>query len=286
MSLGLTKPGVPGALKVYPAKHSRAGQMIEPIGHLKDGTVVWPMFGAAPDADDPDDDTFTGSGGRDDDEDDEEDDDEEDDEPKGKKRPVKKAAPKKDEDDEDEDEDKLTRPERQAARYRTRLRVQERENAELKARLQALEDKDKPKDEVAKRDADEARSKAEKLESKARQLTLENAFFRANQVDWVDPADALKLVDLEDVDVDEDGTVDPVQLRKALRALAKAKPHLVKKIDTKGSAQDDDSDDEDEDDEPRSRQSASTMNRQRRGTKGKAPSRQELAKKFPVLNRL
>jgi hypothetical protein len=285
MSLGLTKPGMPGATRFYPAKHSLAGQPIEPIGYVN-GKAVWPIAGAAPDTDDPDDPDFTGSGGGSADDEDDEDEDE-DDEPKSKKRPVKKA--KKDEDDEDEDdeeEEKLTRPERQAARYRTRLREEERKNRELNERLKALEDKDKKPDEIAERDTREAREKAERLETRARQLTLENAFFRANTVDWVDPADALKLVDLDEVDVDDDGTVDAVQLRKALRALAKQKPHLVKKAKASGGADEEDDDENETDDEPRSRQSASTMNRQRKGTRGKAPSRQELAKKFPVLNRL
>lgn len=282
MSLGLTKPGM-RSVDLSGKKHPITGLPLVPIGYLRDGTAVWPQMGAASDDDDPDDPTFTGSGGTDDD--DEDDEEDEDDDKPSKRKPSKAKKPKDDdEDDDDEDEEKLTRPERQAARYRTRLRAEEAKNRDLAARLQALEDKDKKPDEIAQRQADESRAKADKLESRTRQLTLENAFFKANQVDWVDPSDALKLVDLEDVDVDEDGTVDPVQLRKALRALAKAKPHLVKKTESSGSA--DDSDDDEDDDEPRSRRSASTMNGSRRGSRGKQPSRQELARKFPVLNRL
>lgn len=285
MSLRLTKPGMPAATRVYPPKHSRAGEVIVPLGYLSNGKAVWPGIGGAPDDDDPDDPTFTGSGGSDDEDDEDEDEDDEE-EGRRKKKPVKKSKKDEDEDD-DDDEEKLTRPERQAARYRTRLRQQEAENREMAARLKALEDKDKKPDEVVSRDLTETREKLEQVTKQNRSMTLELAFFKANVVDWVDPSDALRLVDLEEVDVDDDGTVDVKALRRALRELAKSKPHLVKKTEsTKGRAQDDDDDDEEDDDEPRSRQSANTMNRQRRGTKGKAPSRQELAKKFPVLNRL
>jgi hypothetical protein len=285
MSLGLIKPGVRSA-NLSGLRHPKTGQFIEPIGYLKNGTAVWPVLGGAPDDDDPDDPTFTGSGGSDDEDDEDEDEDDEE-EGRRKKKPVKKSKKDEDEDDEDDDEEKLTRPERQAARYRVKLRQQEAENREMAARLKALEDKDKKPDEVVSRDLTETREKLEQVTKQNRTMTLELAFFKANAVDWVDPSDALRLVDLEEVDVDEDGTVDVKALRRALRELAKSKPHLVKKAElTKGRAQGDDDDDEEDDDEPRSRQSANTMNRQRRGTKGKTPSRQELAKKFPVLNRL
>jgi hypothetical protein len=276
MSLRLIRPGI-GSANLAGKIHPKTGLELEPIGYLKDGTAVWPVMGGSEDEDDPD---FVGGGGggkgKEDEDDEEEDDDEDEDEPKSRKG---KGKHSKDDDDEDEDEedDKPTRPERQAARYRTQLRAAQKQNADLSARLKALEDKDKPADEIAKREADEAKSKADKLADKIRAQSLELAFFKANQIDWADPSDALRLVDLEDVDVDEDGTVDAVQLRKALRALAKEKPHLVKK---KTESSDDDTDD----DEPGSRRSAPRMNGRRRGA-GKTPTRAELAKKFPVLGR-
>lgn len=271
MSLGLTKPGL-RSVDLSGKKHPITGLPIVPIGHLKDGTAVWPVMGGSEDEDDPE---FTGEGGENEEDEDEEDEDE----PKGKKKPPVKKT--KDDDDEDDD-DKLTRPERQAARYRTKLREEERKNADLNARLKALEDKDKPADEVTKRELDEARDKASRLEKQTRSMTLELAFFKSNTVDWVDPSDALRLVDLDEVEVDDDGTVDAKALRLALRDLAKRKPHLVKKAAK--AEPDTDDDEEEEDDEPRSRRSGSTMNGRRKGA-GKTPSRAELAKKFPVLGR-
>lgn len=274
MSLGLTKPGMRSA-NLTGKMHPITGLPLVPIGYLRDGTAVWPQIGAAPDPTDPDDPDFTGEGGDDDEDDDSEDDG--DDEPKGKKRPVKKSK----DDDEDDDEEPKTRPERQAARYRVKLREAEATNRDLAARLKVLENKDKPADEVAAAELTEAKNRADQLAEKNKSMTLKLAFFESNTIDWIDPADALRLVDLDDVDVDDSGTVDAKALRLALRDLAKRKPHLVKK----SKAEPDDTDDEDDDDEePRSRRSAPKMNGRRSG-RGKQPSREELAKKFPVLNR-
>jgi hypothetical protein len=280
MSLGLTKPGMRSA-NLTGKIHPITGLPLVPLGYLRNGAAVWPVIGAAPDPDDPDDPDFTGEG--DDSEDDDEDD--EDDEPKGKKRPVKKRVVKDDdEDDDDEDDESRITPKssRQAMRYRRELREAQKTNAEMAARLKALENKDKPADEVAAAELTEAREKAERLAEKTKSMTLELAFFKSNTVDWVDPADALALVDLDDVEIDESGTVDAKALRLALRDLAKRKPHLVKKSQVEPE---DDEDDEDDDEEPRSRRSAPRMNGRRKG-KGKTPSREELARKFPVIGRL
>lgn len=278
MSLGLIKPGMRSA-SLAGKIHPKTGKPLKPIGYLKDGTVLWPVLGAAPD--DPNDPKYTGENDDDDDDEDEEE-SEEDDEDKSKRdKGKRKDKGSSDDDEEDEeDEEKLTRPERQAARYRTRLREQERQNKELRDRLKALEDKDKKPDEIVSRDLTEAESKLDKMTATNRQLLLENAFFRANTVDWVDPADVLRLIDLEDVDVDEDGTVDARGLRAALKDLAKRKPHLVKQAKSNGSASDDDDDEEEEEERPR--RSARSANGQRKGSKGTS-NKDALAKKFPVL---
>jgi hypothetical protein len=283
MSLRLIKPGM-GSANLTGKFHPKTGAAIEPLYVRDDGSVVWPGLGAA--SDDPDDPDFVGGGGGsggDDDEDEDDEDDEDDD--KGKK--TKKTKGKKsddDEDDEDDDEEEEktpSRPERQAARYRVKLRESEKREAALEARLKAIEDKDKPKDEVAAREAAEAKTKADKAAQRAADLAIENAFLKVNQIQWVDVEDVLTVAGkeglFEDV-VDEDGTVDAKALRVALRDLAKRKPHLVKpKAVSSG--------DDDNDEEPGSRRTGSTMNGRRRG-KGSTPSREELAKKFPVVGRL
>lgn len=276
MSLGLIKPGM-RSVSLAGKVHPKTGELLKPIGYLKNGTALWPVLGASPD--DEDDPKFTGE---DQDEDDEEESEEDDDDDKSTKDKGKKSKDKgsSDDDEDEEDEEKLTRPERQAARYRTRLREQERENKELKDRLKALEDKDKKPDEIVSRDLQDAQSKVDRLSAANRNLLLENAFFRANTVDWVDPTDALRLIDLDDVDVDDDGTVDARGLRAALKDLAKRKPHLVKQAKSSGRANDES--DEEEEEEERPRRSARSVNGTRKGSKG-TNNKEQLAKQFPVL---
>lgn len=275
MSLGLTKPGASVALT-----HPKTGAVLAPLGYTKRGTAIMPVLGAS--SDDEDDPTFTGGDSdpvrrprktEDDDDQDDQDDqdddaDEEDDEDDKKSRKSTK----------DKDED--SRPHRQAARYRTQLRETQRELAEIKEQMRKAADEGKPADELLKRDLAETQERNTALTARVDSLAKENAFLRSNDVQWHDPADVLKLIDFDEIDVDEDGTVDARQLRRALRDLAKRKPHLVKK--STGRTQDDE---DDNDDEPRSRSSASTMNGSRRGKQKTGTDRASLAKRFPVLGR-
>jgi hypothetical protein len=255
----------------------------------KDGRAVWPVLGAA--SDDPDDPAYTGGGGDDDSdgEDDTEDDEDEEDDSKSRKSVKKKLE----DDEDDEDDAPKTRPERQAARYRVQLREEQRKNREMAERLKALEDKDKKPDEIQSRDLTEATTRADKAENQVRALTAQLAFFRSNTIDWADPSDAFALAEREglfDDVLDEDGNVDARELRRGLRDLAKRKPHLVKKLedDPKARGRKSTKDDEDEEDEEEqgSRRSASTMNGGRKGKRQAGPTREQLATKFPVLNRI
>lgn len=294
MSLGLTKPGIRSA-NLTGKRHPKTGELLVPLGYLKNGSAVWPVLGAAPDDSDPDDPHFTG---QDDDEDEDEDEDdseeEEEDNPKSRKKSSKSKSDDEDEDDDEEDA-RVHRASQQAKRYRLRLRDAERKNKELEDRLKTIEDETKAPDEVAARDISELRSKNEIQEETIRTMTAQLAFFRTSVpgVTWIDAADVFALADrsgLFDDVIDEDGTVDERELRRALKDLARRKPHLVKKDDDspkargRKSTDDSDEDEEDDDEEPRSRRSAGTMNSKRKGTKGMA-DRAALAKKFPVLQR-
>jgi hypothetical protein len=94
-----------------------------------------------------------------------------------------------------------------------------------KARRETQSEVDNLKDDVAKRD-DTIAAQRETI----RRLTVELAFAQVKDVDWYDPEDALRLVDLSDVEFDErTGNVkDKGSIVKAAKDLAKAKPHLVK----------------------------------------------------------
>jgi hypothetical protein len=269
MSLGLIKPGMRSA-NLAGKRHPKTGELLVPLGYLKNGTAVWPVMGAA--SDDPDDPAFTGQGGQgesgqqDDDEDDDSDDESSDDEDESTKA-------------KDDDEDKKpTRPERQAARYRTERNALRKELDDLRASLRRRDDADKPKDEILGRDLSEARSQVEQLTATNRKLVCQLAFFQANKVEWADSGDAFSLAEREGVFddlIDEDGTVDTRELQRALSSLAKRKPHLVKSRAR----------DEDGTDEESSSRSGSTMNGRRKGDRGTGTTREQLARRFPVLGR-
>lgn len=63
-----------------------------------------------------------------------------------------------------------------------------------------------------------------------RRLTIENAFMTLKEIEWNNPATALKLVDLTGVEFDEDtgAPKERKQLLDAAKALAKSDPYLVK----------------------------------------------------------
>ena len=288
MSQRLIKPGMRPA-SLAGRVHPRTGVPLEPVGHLADGTPLWPVLGGD-DNDDPNDPRFTGEGGRhasddDDDEDDEEDDGDDDEEDE---KPRRKNKSKKDDDDDDEEDNpRLARASRQAAKYRKELRAEQARNRELAERVKAIENKDRKPEEVASEELTKARSDVDSLTKTNRELTLKLAVVTTPLPgkEWVDIDDTLALAErlgyLDDVEVEDDGTVDRKSLRAALRELARNKPHLVKASGRGKSTKDDDSD-EDTDDEPRS--SAPSMNGKRKGGRG-TTDRAALAKRFPVLGR-
>jgi hypothetical protein len=282
MSLRLIKPGL-SATGPASRVHPRTGEPIEPIGYIR-GRPIWPIMGAAPDPEDPDDPDFVGGGDDDDESDDDESDD--DDEPK---KPVKKTG-KHTKDDDEEDDDKPIYSQYEYDRVKTRMRkadqrssALEEENRKLKAQLNKPT-KDKPKADVEDDTEDlEGKRREQKREEELQSTRLENAFLRSTvDIQWVDEEDAfavgIRLGLFEDV-LDDDGTVDRRAMARALRELAKRKPHLVKPKRTSGS-----DDDEDEDDEPEARPRTRTMNGRRKGSKGKA-DRAALEAKFPALGR-
>lgn len=107
-----------------------------------------------------------------------------------------------------------------------RMRAADQNKAKAEAELKQLKDKDIPALEKAQRDLTEATAKAEKAEQELRDSRIHNAFLSDNKYEWHDPKTALKLADLSNVEVAEDGTVR--NLAPALEALAKSHPFLLK----------------------------------------------------------
>ena len=107
---------------------------------------------------------------------------------------------------------------------------------EAKGQLTKLEAAEKKRqqsemDEVErlKTERDELASRLQALEQEREELILRSAVEReASKLGFHDPADAFGLADLADVQVDG-GEVDGVE--KALKALAKARPYLLRTVE-------------------------------------------------------
>lgn len=158
---------------------------------------------------------------------------------------------------------------RENAQRRTNEKLLKKQNDELAAKLKAIEDKDKSDLEKATGGLTEAQAKAEKLEADNKDLLIQNAFLMDNKHTWANPKAALRLADLTDVEIDDDGVV--TGLAEALDKLAKSDPYLLK------SKKDDDEEDDDDKGGP-------TGQPVGRKTKGN-PGRDKLLAKYPALRR-
>jgi len=79
------------------------------------------------------------------------------------------------------------------------------------------------------RDLETAKKTSTQLVDTNRRLSIENNFLLQNDVSWHNPAAALKLVDLSEVETSDDGTIkNPDVLKAAIAKLAKEQPYLVK----------------------------------------------------------
>lgn len=123
----------------------------------------------------------------------------------------------------------LTEAERLAAelaQQRTRTQAADKRAAQIEAELKQLRDKDLPEQQKLTRDLQETQKVVETLKATNSGLALENAFLKDNTYSWHNPDAARKLIDLEGVEIGEDGKVSG--MKDALKALATAHPYLVK----------------------------------------------------------
>lgn len=134
-------------------------------------------------------------------------------------RPILMVAGGSGEDDDDEDDDTsgATVPIGKYLRTQNRMKAADRRANTAEAKVAELEP-------IAAK-VPELEKQVEKGEEQIKKLRIDNAFLTSD-VDWVDAEAALRLVDLSEVEIKDDGTVKG--LKEALEALAKAKPYLVK----------------------------------------------------------
>ena len=140
------------------------------------------------------------------------------------------------------------------------------ENDQLRERLKEFEDKDKSELDKATGSLNEITTERDELRDVNKALRVENAFLTDNTHKWANPRTALRLADLNEVEIDDDGNV--TGLKEALDALAKSDPYLLRK----------DAEDEEDEKQP------PTGHPTGRGTKGNA-NRDKLVEKYPALRR-
>lgn len=152
-----------------------------------------------------------------------EDDEEEDDPAKGKDS--------KDGDGKDKNTDNLKSALQKERQARKKL---ERESRADKKRLKEIDDAAKSDADKAKDDAAEANSKAQRLAVRLRDTAVDNVVIKlAATLKFRDPDDALKLIDRDLIEVEQDEDdpaeveVDEDSVKKALEKLAKKKTHLI-----------------------------------------------------------
>ena len=142
-----------------------------------------------------------------------------------------------DEDSDDDNGERVRNPKLKAlsdenARRRAQLKDAKQREADLAAKLKEYEDKDKTDVDRATGEAAELKKTNEALAGTNRKLALQLAFSIDRKYDWHDGAAALRLLDLDGVEIDDDGEV--TGMSEAIKSLATKHPYLVKPKDDGG----------------------------------------------------
>lgn len=157
----------------------------------------------------------------------------------------------------------------EAAKHRIAAKTAQKELDKANVRLKELEDKDKSEVDKLKSDLEAATKKLEQQLELNKKAAIKLAFYDCGAADlFRNPATALKLLDTDDIEIDDDGEVDSKEIKKRADALIKEEKYLAKNAEGEGAG----------DGNPPS----GGTNNGRKG--GKADLEKEaLKKKFPAL---
>lgn len=108
----------------------------------------------------------------------------------------------------------------------TRMRAADQRATKAEQELRQLRDKDLPEADKLKRDFEAAQAQVTKLQETNTELALKVAFLSDNTYTWHNPQRALRLIDLAQLEILDDGSVRG--LKDALKALATSDPYLIK----------------------------------------------------------
>lgn len=166
-------------------------------------------------------------------------------------------------------------------RVKTHLSNADRKKAEALARvanleqeLNSLKNKDLPEAERAKAEHEATVKERDSFKGRFEKMARTNAFLLASadaKIAWVNSSDALRLGDLDDLEIEEDGTVPG--MAEAVKKLAKDRSYLVAPKDSTDT----------KDTPPKS---GSVVGSKGKGkAKEEGPSDEELRRLYPALYR-
>ena len=112
-----------------------------------------------------------------------------------------------------------------------RMQAADRRATAAEQKAKQYEDKDKTELEKASGRVTELESENAALKEQLNTVRRENAFYGNNSVTWHNPSLAIKELDWDGV-VKEDGDIDAAALKRAIEALSKSMPFLVKTEET------------------------------------------------------
>jgi predicted RNase H-like nuclease (RuvC/YqgF family) len=174
--------------------------------------------------------------------------------------------------DHSEDEDKTKDPRikelsDENARRRNEAKRLADELTKAQARLKEIDDADKSETERLNSKITELEERNKALIAANKELSIKNAFLADKKHAWRNPDSALKLLDLSEVDIDDDGKISG--LDKAIKKLADSDSYLLEPTD---------------EDTGLPKQPSGDRTRQQPKDKA-AKSREDLIKRFPALQR-
>lgn len=202
----MTQPTQLDPFTGQPLRHPRTGDLLVPLGYRRNGAPVWPQIGAEdppnPPGDGPDPDAG-GDGDQD---------------------------PPGTDDLADAGKRALDAMKAERATARKEARDQKRRADAAEAEVVKLKGAGAPAPPGDQSDPEKIRQEAERnATAKANGRVLRAEIRAAAAGRLHDPADALAHLDLDDFDVDDDGSVDTKAIVEAIDDLIKSKPYLEKK---------------------------------------------------------
>lgn len=167
-------------------------------------------------------------------------------------------------------------------RLQRRMRAADRNQSATQKELDKLKRAKMTELEKAQHEAQAAVAELDKFKNGFLSQARTNAFLMESAkqgVDWQDASVALRSLDIEDVEVDENGEVEG--MADAVKDLANEKGFLVKQKKKGGSEEDDE---EEVEEKPAKKPSGSHVGGRKKGGKPPGqPTDEELRKRFPAL---